>query len=219
MFWRKEMLGNFRIAPIIKSGKYIQLKKAFYLNFKKSLLIILSIFIILFQLSKKFDIPVKPLELPDEIIFMSIENIPVTKQGVKRKAPLRPIVPIPVEEPSIPEDLTIEPTELNFDASPPNMPEGDGFFAVTPPRPIADVFPEYPASEKEKGVEGEIELSLLVDEKGKVKNVQVVKNSTNSKICEESALKAAYQTQFIPAKQDKKYVAVWIRKIYKFGLN
>ena len=151
---------------------------------------------------------------------MHIENIPITRQGVKRKAPPRPVVPIPVEEPSIPEDLTIEPTELNFEASPlSNMPEGDGFFTVTPPRPIADVFPEYPATEKEKGVEGEIELSLLVDEKGKVKNVHVVKNSTNSKICEESALKAAYQTQFIPAKQNKKYIAVWIRKIYKFGLN
>ncbi len=93
------------------------------------------------------------------------------------------------------------------------------FFSIAPPRPIADVFPEYPDNERKKGVKGEIELSLLVDETGKVKNVHVVRNSTNSKACEQSAIQAAYQMRFMPAKKNKKYVAVWVRKKYKFGLD
>ena len=150
---------------------------------------------------------------------MIVEDVPITKQGSKRRRPPRPVVPIPVEEPTVPEDLTIEPTEIDFSLTPPDMPFGDGFAAVVPPRPIADVMPEYSKREREKGVEGEIVLSLLVDESGKVQNISVVNNSTKSSLLEQSAIDAAYQTQFSPAKKNKKYVAVWIRKTYKFYLN
>ncbi len=219
MFWRKEILGRFCVAPIIDTGEYKNLKNLSRKNIEKSLLIVLAFFIIIFQISKRWDISGSPIEIPDVIIVLDIKDVPLTKQGVKKPKPLLPTVPIPVEDPAVPEDLTIEPTEVDFNLSLPDMPEGDGFFSIVQPRPIADVFPEYPDSEQKKGVTGEIELSLLVDETGIVKDVQVVKNSTNSKVCEQSAIRAAYQMRFMPAKQNKKYLAVWVRKKYKFGLD
>jgi len=54
MFWRKKILADFRIAPIIKTGEYIKLKTSFYLSLKKCLLIILSIFILLFHFIIKY---------------------------------------------------------------------------------------------------------------------------------------------------------------------
>ena len=219
MFWRREILGRFCIAPIINTGEYNNLKQLFRKNIEKSLLIVLTILIIIFQLSKRWDISGNPIEIPDVVIYLIVEDIPITKQGVKKPRPLLPTVPIPVEEPTVPEDLTIESTDIDFNMQLPDMPAGDGFFSIAPPRPIADVFPEYPDSEQKKGVKGEIVLSLLVDETGKVKNVQVVKNSTNSKVCEQSALRAAYQMRFMPAKKNKKHVAVWVRKTYKFGMD
>ena len=219
MFWRRELLDHFPIAPILDSGEYYKLKLASRKNLEKGFIVVLIFFIFLFFISKKMDFKPRPIKIDDPAIFMIVEDVPITKQGSKRRRPPRPVVPIPVEEPTVPDDLTIEPTEIDFSLTPPDMPFGDGFAAVVPPRPIADVFPEYPETEKEKGVEGEIELSLLVDESGKVKNVTVVKNSTKSVLCQESAIKAAYQTQFSPAKKNKQYVAVWIRKTYKFYLN
>ena len=213
------MLGRFCIAPIIKTGEYKNLKNLFRKNIEKSLLIVLAFFIIIFQLSKRWDIAGSPIEIPDVVIYLNIKDVPITKQGVKKPRPLLPTVPIPVEDPAVPEDLTIETTDVDFDLQLPPMPEGDGFFSIAQPRPIADVFPEYPESEQKKGVKGEVELSLLVDETGIVKNVQVVKNTTNSKVCEQSAIRAAYQMKFMPAKKNKKYVAVWVRKNYKFGLD
>lgn len=214
MFWRKSSLQNFHTAPILTSGEYIRLKQASRLKIEKSLVIVLSFFILFFQFFKRLNVHPSPPKLPEVVIFMEFEEVPITRQGVKKPKPPRPAVPIPVEEPSIPEDLTIEPTELDFTEALPDLPEGEGFFALTPPEPIYDVFPEYP-----KGVEGEIELSLLVDEQGKVKNVQVIRNTTRSKLCEQAVLKAAYQTLFNPAKRRDKYVAVWIHKTYRFGLK
>lgn len=218
MFWRKDLLGNFYIAPILHTGEYANLKNNFWKNVEKGLVVVLCFCIFIFQISKRFNIKSSPPTIADEVIYMHIDEIPITKQGTKRPRPKRPVVPIPVEEPTVPEDLTIESTELDFNASPPNMPEGDGFYSIIPPRPIADVFPEYPEDEKKKGIVGEIELSLLVDISGRVQNVQVVKNLTGSQKCEQSAIRAAYQTRFIPARKDDKHVAVWIHKKYKFGL-
>ena len=84
---------------------------------------------------------------------------------------------------------------------------------------IAEVFPEYPVSEKKSGVQGVIELALFVEKDGVVTNVQIVKNSTLSKKCENSAIQAAYKTRFLPAKRKNEKIAVWINKIYKFGIN
>lgn len=215
----RKIIGTFHVSPFAGKGENLRFKESYPFILKKSMIIVLSFFILLFHLSKRWDIPHSVPRIREETVYITVEDVPVTKQGLRRKRPLRPVVPIPVEEPAVPEDLTIEPTELNFADSLPGLPGGEGSFSVIPPRPVADVFPDYPDSEKKKGVKGKLELSLLVNKTGKVQFVSVVKNTTNSKVCEKSAVAAAYQTRFIPAKKDQQAVAVWIKKTYTFGLN
>ncbi|MCJ7595546.1 MAG: TonB family protein, partial [Desulfobacterales bacterium] len=47
---------------------------------------------------------------------------------------------------------------------------------VEAPKPIHQVFPVYPHELRQKGVEGEVKLRLLIDENGDVKGVDVVKS-------------------------------------------
>ncbi len=220
MIWRRTFhdIYRFRLAPLI-SGRLDALDKKSKELFYKALVVSLTLVILLFQAFKRLDLFVaEPIELSaSDLIF--IEDVPITRQEIKQPPPPRPVVPIPTDDPSIPEDLTIEETELDLLPLPPIAALGSAGVSITPPRPIAEVFPEYPSSEKKRGIEGEIELALLVDEDGMVQNVQTVKNSTSSEACERSAVQAAYQTRFIPAKRKNIKVSVWIHKIYKFGLN
>lgn len=218
--WRKTFndLYPFYVAPRIPGRQEILInysKKLIY----RGLIASISLMIIMFQLVKHWDF--QPQEVIDitNVDFSLIDDVPLTRQEIKRPIPPRPKVPIPSDDPTIPEDLTIEETELDDLPLPPIEPFGIYGGGITPPRPVAEVFPEYPPSEKKSGVQGEIELALFVEENGSVSNVQTVRNSTSSKACENSAIQAAYRTRFIPAKRKNKRIAVWINKVYKFGIN
>jgi len=167
--------------------------------------------------SRRFEIKGLPVVQPKEVILL-LEDIPVTRQGVPRPKPVRPAIPIPSEEESLPEDETIEPTDLDQYFNLPPLPEGvGGSAAIIPPRPIAEVFPEFPERELKKGVRGVVELALKVDERGVVVDVYVIRNTTGSKTCEQAAVQAAYKTRFIPARRGSEHIVVWINKIYKFS--
>ncbi len=218
--WRKTFKDfyPFRIAsrlPSQRENEYIYLNQLFH----KCLIASIALIVIIFQFNKHWDSRIEDIPEIADVEFYIIDEIPITRQDIKRPIPPRPKVPIPSDEPTIPEDLTIEETELDDLPLPPIEPLGISTGGVTPPRPIAEVFPEYPVSEKKSGVQGVIELALFVEKDGVVTNVQIVKNSTLSKKCENSAIQAAYKTRFLPAKRKNEKIAVWINKIYKFGIN
>ena len=220
MIWRKNFrdMYPFRVAAITSLRRdFLDKQTKELLN--KSVVVCLILIISLFQIFKRWGPGVEEVVDLSVSDLMLVEDIPITRQEIKQPIPPRPKVPIPSDDPTIPEDLTIEETELDLLPLPPINALGSGRESITAPRPVAEVFPEYPSSEKKRGVEGEIELALFVGKDGKVKNVQTVKNSTHSKACERSAIQAAYQTRFIPAKRKNMKVAVWIHKISKFGLN
>ncbi len=158
-----------------------------------------------------------------EIVFTSlnIEDIPLTRQGTRRKPPPKPAVPIPVDDDLIPEDLTIEETDLNFDLVSEQIGPGvlSGRPTIFQPRPVFEVIPEYPQELQKKGVEGFVKLHLHVDKTGRVIKAIVLENTTNSKICAKASISAALKCRYIPAKSSGKVVDIWIDRTYTFGLQ
>ena len=147
-----------------------------------------------------------------------VEDVPVTRQGVRLRPPAKPALPIPVDDPAMAEDETIEKTLLNFDAG---SSWGEGIFALSnipilPPRPLVQVMPEFPLAEKKRGVSGTVVLRVEVNEVGVVTAVVVVENTTNSKLCEQAAITAAKKCRYQPARQGKKVVTAWTTCSYGF---
>ncbi len=191
-------------------------RSQFSINIKKALVITLVFFILLVFISPRIKLSIK--EVVQANIIINVENIPITRQTRMKPPPQKPTVPIPSEDETIPEDATIEKTTLKytniFDDSP-----GIPGTNITPPKPIAWVFPEYPKEEKKKGVHGVVKLSIHIDNKGKVVEVIVLDNTTSSEKCAQAAVEAAYGSRFRPAKEGNRAVNFWITQPYRFAIK
>lgn len=184
-------------------------------------IISLLIVILLFVLSKRYNVSYESMGLPKIAFDFLVENVPETRQGIPRKRPKRPDVIIPVEDEVVPEDETIEDFEFSlFDGpeGPPQYPEGEGFSAEILPRPIAEVIPEFPKEDLKNKVEGVVSLHIYVNSKGKVEKVIILENTTGSTRCADAAKKAAFKNRFIPAKMKQKSIGMWIIKKYTFSV-
>lgn len=211
----------FQLAREAPDGASSEDKRVYRIRFEKSLLVSLSLSIIVFVLSKH--IPTRRLKIPSfmGIGITSIEMIPNTRQGSTARPPDRPVVPIPSEDEFLPEDETIETTELDllegdplfegFGTSGPAFSLGGGM-----PRPIREVIPEYPREERRRGFEGVVQLSLFVNTRGNVDSVRVVENTTGSQRLLEAAIEAAYASRYEPAKRNGEKIARWIQRPYRF---
>jgi len=191
----------------------------FPINIRKALVITLAFFNLAVFLSPQIKLSIEEVVQPN--IIINVENIPITRQTRMKPPPQRPTVPIPSEDETIPEDATIEETTLKytniFDDSP-GVPVISGT-NMTPPKPIAWVFPEYPKEEKKKGVQGVVKLSIHIDNKGKVVEVIVLDNTTSSEKCAQAAVEAAYGSRFRPAKEGNRAVDFWITQPYRFDIK
>ena len=171
--------------------------------------------------------------LEEKPIDIIIENVPLTEQLVKAPPPVRPSVPIPSEDPDIPEDLTISTTEINFDESPPPPPplpsdtddEGYVFIAYdTPPEPIGGFasllsYIKYPEIARRAGVECTVMVGVFVDEKGNSIKTQILKDSGSKLGFEEAAQNAAMKMKWKPARQRDKPIKVWVTVPVVFKLT
>ncbi|HDP98668.1 MAG TPA: energy transducer TonB [bacterium] len=189
-------------------------------NLKRSTIFALLIIIFIFQAFPKFNL-VQPGA--EDVVFttLTIEDIPVTRQGTRLKPPPKPAVPIPSEDDLIPDDITIEKTELDLNLYP--EPIGDGWLSGAPvifqPRPIYEVIPEYSQELQKKGIQGRVKLHLYINEKGLVEQVVVLENTTGSQLCAEAAKRAAQKGRYLPAKKSGKPTDIWITRSYTFGFR
>ncbi len=85
---------------------------------------------------------------------------------------------------------------------------------MTPPSIVKQVVPEYPNGAQLMGAEGQVLVKMWVSSKGKA-NYAVILKSTNPGF-NTAALYAAVQTEFLPAKNGGKPVAVWVVMPYTF---
>lgn len=77
---------------------------------------------------------------------------------------------------------------------------------ITPPRLLEIASPEYTDIAKKKHIEGEVVLSIVVNEKGEVKDVKVKKGLGYG--LDENAIAAVKVYTYKPAEKDDKPIAV-----------
>lgn len=74
--------------------------------------------------------------------------------------------------------------------------------ALATPKPIHQILPSYPEELRQRGVEGEVQLRILIDKKGIVKSVQVVKSL--HPYLDYAAAQALWQWKFKPFLEEGK---------------
>ncbi|MCD6117346.1 energy transducer TonB [bacterium] len=188
---------------------------------KRSLIVTLIIFILIFNMSKRFSpLHNKQLHFDYADIFL---DVPVTdSRGAMPRPPDLPKVPIPVEDDYVPPDETIPDTDFDINKGIPlfdgNTESGIGSGASAP-RPVLEVIPSYPEKLRKHGIGGIITLDILVNTMGFVDSVKVISNSSRSSILAKSAVNAAYKSKYLPAKVRGELVSYWLRRSYKFSNN
>ncbi|MBN1292752.1 MAG: TonB family protein [Candidatus Latescibacteria bacterium] len=173
----------------------------------------------------------KKIEPPPVII--QLENIPETRHQVRAPAP-KLAIPLEVEDDIMPDDVTIESTDLDLDTSTvevapmvdiPNVEaevetveeEVFEFYAVeVQPEKINTVVPDYPKSAQNAGIEGTVFVRALVGKTGNVEKVEVLKGPA---ALHEAATNAAFATKFKPAKQNDLPVSCWVQMPFRFVLE
>ncbi len=191
------------------------------------LIVSLILHIFLMQASKKFIVKSSIKEV--KIAALQVEEIPQTLQEKQAAAPSRPSVPIASEDENIPEDETIEFTDLDLNSEPPPPPPppsgDDDIFAFVPhdedPMPIGGFEAiqralKYPDFARKAGVEGEVKVMVQVDENGNVTNHKVVVPLVG---CDEAAVTAIKSVKWRPAMQRDRPVKVWVMIPVEFRLK
>ena len=193
------------------------------LKYKKALeigfVIALFISIISFQMFRAMNL--EATEIKTREIQIEVADIPQTEQVKRPPPPPRPSIPIPSENEDIPEDLTIEATELDLSDIPPPPPppaedEGMNIFVPydEPPAPIGGFGAiqkalVYPEIARKAGIEGRVIVQVQVSEKGQVIATKIIKSLGHSG-CDEAAVEAIKGVRWKPALQRDKPVKVWV---------
>ncbi|MCJ7813284.1 energy transducer TonB [bacterium] len=189
--------------------------------------------ILILQVFKKQEIKTTVRTVTLEAV--QVEEIPLTQQEKSQAAPSRPTVPIASEDENIPEDETIDFTDLDLEAAPPPPPPppeaatgGDESAPIfipydEPPVPIGGYQAIqarliYPEIAKKAGVEGRVMIQALIDEKGNVVRTVVMK-SLGPNGCDEAAAAAIQSVKWKPAYQRDEPVKVWIAVPVDFVLR
>lgn len=207
------------METILSKNRKTSLRDQYRIVLEKSTILALLLVILLFLLFPKIKIK-KSIEIEGLGYQLTVEDIPITYQGIPRKPPPRPVVPIPSEDYIIPEDVTIDDTELTFENFSSTTGSGLtlGRIDIIQPRPIFEVIPEYSEELQKKGIEGFVKLHLHIDQAGIVIEAIVLENTTGSSACAKAAKEAALKGRYIPSKRNGEPTDLWISRIYTFGL-
>ncbi len=201
----------------------VDLKLKYRKIFELSLIISLALLIIVLYSFKKFESQFE-LEKKVDVQIETVE-IPQTEQISKPPPPARPSIPVASEDEDIPDELTIEETEIDFskpvEEAPPPPPEEEEpiveFYALSEkPEVLKRVDPVYPELARKAGIEGMVVVKVLIDTKGNVEDVQVVKSHP---MLDDAAMAAARQFKFKPGKQRDRFVKVWMTIPFTFRLK
>ncbi len=199
------------------------LKLPYWPNMMRASLLNLIIFIAVFWLYPEYHPTVHLTQSVPKVLRV---DIPETSQQKRPPPPPRPQVPLAVEGDEIPEDVTIESTELDLDKIfIPNLASTEGNDTDAPldyteidykPHPSRIVTPEYPAEARKKHIEGKVTVKVLVDKVGNVEDVQFIHGP---EIFREAALAAAWQFRFRPGKHQGERRKVWMIMPIEFSLD
>lgn len=189
---------------------------------------------ILFAIFPGFE-PDTHIRTPEPIVIQ-LQEIPETEQERKPPPPVRPMVPIATDNPDVPDDVTIEDTDIDLFADLPPPPPLAGKEEMTEeikleeeeeeivelwkvekkPEPVRRVTPEYPDVAWRANVTGKVVVVALIDKKGKVERIYRI---SGPEILREAARIAVLQWEFMPAIQNGRPVKVWVSLPFTFTLK
>ena len=89
---------------------------------------------------------------------------------------------------------------------------------VESPALLNDIKPNYPLQARDKGIQGDVELNILVNQKGKVEQAKIVESS-GYKVLDEATLEYASKLLFKPYLVDDKPQSVWVKWKVNFKTN
>lgn len=157
-----------------------------------------------------------------------VEPIPETRQ-MRRPVSERPAVPIETDDDEVPEDVTIESTELDLNHVPVELPppvrretapveeEVLEFWRVErKPVLVRSAMPIYPELAKRAGLEGVVFVAFTVGADGSVRQVRAVRGP---EVFRGAAVEAVSQFVFEPAVQNDRAVAVKMSMPIRFLLS
>lgn len=229
-FPRNRLFTHQFISPLISLMNSREERHRRYRNgLKLGLILSLALHLALFQVfPKKMMMGSKSIEVTAK--EMILERVPLTEQMAHPPPPPLPVVPIPSENPEIPEDLTLEPTELDFMEllpEPPPLSEDEEYVFIAydqPPRPVGGYsallqYLEYPEMARRAGVEGTVIIGVLIDVEGNSVKTVILKSSGGKQGFDEAAQQALMKMKWIPARQREKPIQVWISVPVVFRLN
>ncbi len=78
--------------------------------------------------------------------------------------------------------------------------------------------PEYPDSALDAGIEGEVNVIILLDSLGAVVEVEIY-SSSESYLLDQAAIDAAWKSKWLPAEDDGVGISVWTAVHYDFVLQ
>ena len=209
------------MTQLLKKDPKVDLRLKYRKVMEVSLIFALLIVIFTFYAFKKFEVGVK---LPESVdIKIEVVEIPPTEQITRPPPPSRPMIPIEAEDDELLDDVTIDETEVVFEArddTPPPPPEDDEvfeFFAVSEkPVLIKKAVPRYPDLARKAQIEGKVVVTVTIDKKGNVESAKIFKSVP---MLDEAAQAAALQCKFKPAKQRDKFVKVKMNIPFDFHLR
>jgi protein TonB len=198
-----------------------QFKAGYHRTLRNALLWAIVIHAAAFVLSPEFTF--KPYKLQEER-FEVVELPPQIDIPPPPKEIALPQVPVEAAEGD--EDTTDEIAPTTFDSfedmpppPPPSGGTGDAFLAFDePPQMIYFEQPVYPPLARDAGIEGTVAIKVLVDEKGKVINAEVLQSDVTPAM-ERAALDAARKCKFRPAKQRTIAVKAYVMVPFQFQLT
>jgi len=80
-----------------------------------------------------------------------------------------------------------------------------------------DLEPDYPHEARWEGLEGSVEMNLLVNEKGDVKQAIIIKSS-GYQVLDDAAVKFAKKLKYNPARKQGKPIDVWVSRVMHYQL-
>lgn len=202
-----------------KKSPEADLKHSYGKRLEIGFIMTLVLLIVAFQLARRFQI--KPKKIADVNLVIEAEDIPATEQFRKPPPPPRPSLPVPSESDDVPEDLTIESTNLDLGNVPPPPPPPDEdestlFVAYDEaPRIVGGLGAlssklVYPPIARKSGAECSIVAKVLVDKNGHSRKVDILRCSQPGMNFENSAIAAIMSLKWYPARQRDRAVTTWV---------
>ena len=170
-------------------------------------------------------VPPPPLIEPSKAFLVRTEVLPPVEPSTVIPNPLRTW---PVIDKMLPPDVKVAeepgPDRIELPISPteptamPGVGAGSGPVIETGISVLRRFDPVYPPSEIRGEHEGMVRLRILVDERGRARDVQVAKSSGYDRL-DDAAVRAVRRWEFSPATRDSSPVATWTEVSVVFRLD